>query len=158
MDPPGPRICSIQLNEDTMPRSTACLLLILLAVPATAQDDWEYSLTPYGWFASLDGTLTVAGRDVVIDESVSEILDNAELAGAVHFEARRGSWMLLADGFFFGAGRTLDGPFEADVDIDTFLGEFAVGYLLNENIAVTGGGRFTSIDTEIDLRLGNGCS
>lgn len=123
-----------------------------LATTATAQDDgWTYSLTPYGWFASLDGQLTVRGRTADVDVSASDLLDDAELAGAVHFEAHRGKWLILADGFFFGSGQTTAAP-SAEVDVDSFLGELAVGYRVRESFAVTAGGRITSLDARIDFR------
>ncbi|MCB1071216.1 MAG: DUF481 domain-containing protein, partial [Kiritimatiellae bacterium] len=65
-----------------------------------AQDDWNFTLTPYAWMAGLEGDIGVGGVVAPVDESFSDILDNLELALMVGAEARNGAWGLFADGMY----------------------------------------------------------
>lgn len=60
--------------------------------PPPADDAWQFTLTPYGWAASLDGVLGVRGHPVDVDLPATDILDNLDMAAMLSFEARRGRW------------------------------------------------------------------
>jgi hypothetical protein len=70
--------------------------------PAPAIEVWTFSLTPYVWATSLNGSTTVKGRTADIDASFFDILDHTEFPKdlfqlAAFGEARYGRFGLLAD-------------------------------------------------------------
>jgi hypothetical protein len=84
---------------------------VFLATAANAQSDsqsgdWAYTLEPYLQFTSIEGDTSlgrVTGVDLDID--FSDILENLELAGMVHFEAIKGDqWGFILDYGFMKLG------------------------------------------------------
>ena len=70
--------------------------------PTPAIEAWTFSLTPYVWATSLNGSTTVKGRTADIDASFFDILDHTEFPKdlfqlAAFGEARYGRFGLLAD-------------------------------------------------------------
>jgi hypothetical protein len=54
---------------------------------AQSEKNWEFELAPlYLWAVSLNGDLTVKGRQVDFDVSFSEIFDNLNGAVTFHFD------------------------------------------------------------------------
>ena len=84
--------------------------LTLLPTFASAQDDaeraWQYSVEPYLQATSINGTAgmgRVAG--VAVDVSFSDILENLQMAGMLHFEAQhRNGWGVIFDYGFVDLG------------------------------------------------------
>jgi len=82
-----------------------CTRLIILAaslswaLPVQAAGDWQFRLTPYAWFAGLEGHIaTIPGSPAApIDISPSEALSDAEASLMLLFEARKGRHGLFAD-------------------------------------------------------------
>lgn len=99
-------------------------------------DAWEFRLTPYGWLTAIDGTSGPAGFPAEIDAGFDDVFDVLEMAAALQFEARRGSWGFIADAFYaeLGSSGTLPGAVQTNVDVDfeQFLGEFVVFYRVSE--------------------------
>ena len=81
--------------------------LVLLPLPVAAQtagqaaDAWRFSLTPYIWLPSLDGTLTYqqppgsGGPSVGVNSEA--LLEALDLAFMLSGDARRGRWSIFAD-------------------------------------------------------------
>ncbi len=70
--------------------------------PPPAIQGWTYSLTPYAWALSLNGSSTVKGRTADVDAGFFDILDHTQIPkGLLEFaalgEARNGRFALLAD-------------------------------------------------------------
>jgi hypothetical protein len=70
--------------------------------PAPAIDQWTFSLTPYFWAISLNGSTTVKGRTVDVDAGFFDILDHTQFPKglfqlAALGEARYGRFALLTD-------------------------------------------------------------
>jgi len=75
--------------------------------PAAIQG-WTYTLTPYFWAISLDGSTTVKGRTTEVNASVFDILDHTQFPKgmfqlAALGEARNGRFGLLADVLYMKA-------------------------------------------------------
>ncbi len=70
---------------------------LVLPPLAQSEDEWEFSLTPYAWLLSMDGSANVKGQDSIIDESFSDILDNLNVIVEGRFEARKGRWTAALD-------------------------------------------------------------
>jgi hypothetical protein len=70
--------------------------------PAPAIPGWTFSLTPYAWAISLNGSTTVRGRTIDVDASFIDIVNHTEIPKnlfelAAFGEARYGRFGLLAD-------------------------------------------------------------
>ena len=84
--------------------------LTLFAIQVSADDhkkgDWQYAIEPYVLATSISGD-TSAGRvaGVPVDVDFSDILENLEMAGMLHFEAaHRSGWGLILDYGFMDLG------------------------------------------------------
>lgn len=72
------------------------------ARPAPIVDAWTYSITPYAWATSLNGSTTILGRTTYIDASFFDILEHTQFPKrlfqvASFAEARNGRLGILAD-------------------------------------------------------------
>jgi len=107
-------------------RILACLMtLALFAAPALAGEDWEFALTPYLWFAGLDGRVSsVSGQPPAeVDASFSDILDNLDLALFVAGEARKDRWGVMVDLMYVDveAGGDFPGPEFSSVNLQSTI-------------------------------------
>ncbi len=85
--------------------------LALAANPANA-DAWSYQIEPYLLGVTIDGDAGI-GRvtGVDVDVNTSDILDNLDLVGMVHFEARHESgWGVAVDYAFMDLSDDVTGP------------------------------------------------
>jgi len=84
-----------------MPYRLAAIVwaLLLLATPAAAADEWEFSVTPYIWGTAIEGDVGAKGHTADVSASFSDILKdlNAGIMGTV--EARNDRFIVLFDGF-----------------------------------------------------------
>jgi len=66
---------------------------------ATPANGWQFSFTPYAWATSVNGSATVRGHKVDINESFIDILEKSDslLAWMSYFEARKGPFALFTD-------------------------------------------------------------
>jgi hypothetical protein len=62
---------------------------------STDGSTWEFRLIPYAWLIAMDTKATV--RNYTADSKInfSDILQNMDLAGQLHFEAQKGKWGLF---------------------------------------------------------------
>lgn len=96
-------------------------------------DEWQFVAVPYLWTFGLSGDLTAMGIETPVDLSISDILENSDLGGMAHFEARKGKWGFFFDPAYisFSADEEL-GLFAADVDTEIGLADFGVMYRLSQ--------------------------
>jgi hypothetical protein len=143
------------------------------AAPSAAEqlvsDQVQYQLTPYLWFLSLDGDVTVKGVKTSPSVDFSEIFDNLDIGVMVEGEIRKGRIGIYANVIYAELGSTDDiGPIEIQADATTVwagagayyrLGPFA----LNPEAGLAGpkvvvdpyaGARFTYLDTKLKIRHG----
>jgi hypothetical protein len=130
-------------------RCSSVVLLVILALssPTYAEslapgDVWTFSLKPYLWLPSVNGTLKYeippgsgAGPEVDLG---SYILENLSFAGMVSGEARRGDWAVAADFIYLDVNSDNSSVKAAD-----FAGPFgkisvAVGANINTKSRLTG--------------------
>ena len=129
------------------------------AIPA-----WTFSLTPYVWATSLNGSTTVKGRTTDIDASFIDILDHTQFPKglfqlAAFGEARYGRFALLADLAYMklglGAGITHSrGTDEinaaigvsAGLTVQMFIGELAAAYEIARWNGMTSPASTTALD------------
>ena len=94
--------------------------------PAAAQapsDDWQVLVAPYFMGASMSGSLALRSREVEVDVSASDILENLQFGAMALVVARKGNWGFGADVIWMSLGTTVH---ETNVDFDqgafTFYG------------------------------------
>lgn len=154
----------------------AGIALLLLCCPGKASakeadDAWQFEVTVYGWFSSIDGSLKYpmpAGSGGNISVDASDILSNLEMIFMGGFSAQKNRWSLLADVIYMDIGddvnRTVVAgpppgvPVNADVglDLSSWILSGGVGYDLVQCdrgvLAVLGGVRYLGVD--VDARMG----
>src|SRR5215472_10611918 len=77
--------------------------------PAPAITGWTFSLTPYFWAVSLNGSTTVKGRTTDVDAGFFDLLEHTQFPKdlfelAAFGEARYGRFALLTDIVYLKAG------------------------------------------------------
>jgi hypothetical protein len=127
----------------------AVVMLVVSAAPVQAQ--LEYSLTPYLWATGLDGSIGIGDRAVDLDWSFSDITDNLEIAGLLHFEAQGPVFGLIAEGVFLGLGQDVEAIPGAKVDVDNLMFELLSSWDWTPAVQVIFGARYVELDTEIQL-------
>ena len=131
---------------------------------ATAADGWSFGLTPYVWFASLEGDVgAISGLPPAsVDAGFDDIIDNTDIALMLAAEARRGRFGIIADLNYLALSADGDtpGPLfdDAEVETSTVFGTVAGFYqvLAHDRVGldVLAGARIWYVDTEIDLSTG----
>lgn len=113
-----------------------------VAPPAPIGDTWTFSLTPYGWATSLNGSTTVLGRTTDIDAGFFKILDHTQFPKslfqlATFGEARYGKFGILTDIAYMKIG--VDGNVAHSRGVDA----------LNASVGVSAGLKVQMIIAEI---------
>lgn len=127
-----------------------------------AGSEWSFRLIPYGWMMGIDGDMTVKGVDASLSVNFGDILENLDIAGELHFEARKGRL-----GFFFDPSylkvsmQASAGPVGVDASTEVTLFEFGGFYNVYQEPISQQSGRKVSLDLlgggryfDIDVKLG----
>jgi hypothetical protein len=128
----------------------------------TNGDGWSIRNAAYLWMASINGTQTVKGAESELDMPFSETLDVLDFAAEAHIEAMKDNrWGLFFDGTYLKLGpKARQGPVKIRIDYKYWMLEFGGVYRASTWETANGraavdlllGGRYTSMDTEIDFR------
>jgi hypothetical protein len=121
---------------------------------------WEFSVAPYFFLPSLDGTVGVVGQRAEVNATFRDLFRNLDFALMGQFEARKGNWSILADGMYMSLSgdRVTPSPFFGDiaVEVKEAIIEPAVAYrVLNTeggSIDVLGGVRFWHVNTHLTFQ------
>jgi hypothetical protein len=141
----------------TLTTFTLGVLLVLgSAVPSAAQapsDDWQITVAPYLFGASMTGTSVVKGRQLDVDLSIADIFDNLQFGAMGLVVARKGNWGVGGDAIWMalGATGTSPGPLGITGDADINQGAFAFFGLrrLNPWADFMFGGRVNTIEASL---------
>lgn len=142
---------------------------------------WTFSVTPYAWLPSINGSTTVRGRSIDIDATFIDLLHRKipkELFGLMGtFEARKGPTSIWTDLVYMKVGASDSGSrvrsvhpnvggtlaAAASVQFEMFIAEAAVAYELFQwrgstpgtetSLDLYGGGRFWWQSAEASLAL-----
>ena len=118
----------------------------------SAQAAWEYRLAPYLWAANLDGTTSIAERNVDFDASFSDLVSSLDAGGAIRFEAQAETWGLFADGTFVSLKEDMQSAIGAlGFTVKQKIIEAGITYRLTDELNVYGGGRYQKIDQNVTL-------
>jgi len=105
--------------------------LVIAASPAAAQapagDSWKVTIVPYFLGAGMNGTTAVAGQELTVDTSFSDILKNLQFGAMGLVVARKGNWGVGGDAIWMalGANGTTPGPVGVTGSADMNQGAFA---------------------------------
>jgi hypothetical protein len=105
--------------------------LVIAASPAAAQapagDSWRVTIVPYFLGAGMNGTTAVAGQELTVDTSFSDILKNLQFGAMGLVVARKGNWGVGGDAIWMalGANGTTPGPVGVTGSADVNQGAFA---------------------------------
>lgn len=76
----------------------AASLAALFPVAAQAQDEnWQSTLTIYGWFPAISGTTSYSYADASIDVSSGQVIDSLKMAFMGAYGAKKGKWGVWTD-------------------------------------------------------------
>jgi hypothetical protein len=135
-----------------------------VVAPPPALDAWTFTLTPYVWMPSLNGSTTVRGRTLDVDVTFIDILDHTEipkdLFGVMtYFEARNGRYSFFGDVVYLKVG--LNGDMtrsrgtddlnasvgaSAGLKLEMVIAQLAAAYELATWPSTSGPGSNTAID------------
>ena len=96
--------------------SLLLFLIVIAASPAAAQtpagDAWKVSVVPYLMGAAMSGTTAVAGQELDVDMSASDIFSNLQFGAMGLVVAHKGVWGVSGDAIWMslGANGTAPGP------------------------------------------------
>lgn len=150
-------------------RSVLLVIIVLLAAPLTvrADDGWQFRLTPYIWFAGLEGDVaTIPGAPAApIDISPSEAIEDTETGLMLLVDAKHGRHGVFAD-FLYSDVRSDEELIPPPIDLTlrsvTKTTIFSLAYqyeIFNRDQAVIDlmlGARYWDIDTELTFGGGLG--
>lgn len=126
---------------------------------APPQGEWEFTMTPYGWLAGIDGTATAKGYSAESSMPFEDVITNLDMVAMLNIEARKGRWGGWVDGIYMKLSTEADtpGPLldSLEMGLESVLVEGALFYRVWEGergfLDVYGGARYTRMG--VDLRL-----
>jgi hypothetical protein len=160
--------------------ATLAPLLLFAPLHAIAQaggDQWRFTLTPYLWLSSIDGTLKFsvppgAGGSPSVDVGPNSYLENLSFALMLAGEARRGDWAIISDLIYLdfsgesSAVKSVSGPggvVQVPVNANTSTGlkglvwELAASYTVARSPTATfevlGGFRYLGVEASVQWQL-----
>lgn len=143
----------------------AAALCAAQAQPSAAQDEWEFSLTPYLWIVGVEGNVGARpGRPPVnVDAEFDSIFDKLEGGFLGKAEARRGRFGAVVDLDYLsisGGDEIRVGDriaLSGEVELSTFDATIAGYYRAHQGERVTvdlfGGARLTSVEVDVTASL-----
>ena len=148
------------MNKKSITLLTAVALLISGA--AYAQDnDWNVTITPFGWLAGLEGDVGTKPLVADVDQSPSDVIEDLELAAMLTLDVNNGTWGVVADMFYVeldDGSTTALGKVKAEVEqwIVTAGPYYRIPTENDFVMNVGTGGRYVNLDTDIKTPVGDG--
>ncbi|CAB3807952.1 hypothetical protein LMG28138_05987 [Pararobbsia alpina] len=129
---------------------------------APTENNWTFSVTPYLWMAGQSGTIRVG--QVIAAQNVnahfSNIWHNLNFGAMGTFEARKGRWGIIVDGFYVSVSKTSDPILggrlgTAKLQLDNGVLQVAGAYRVLDSdttpIDVLAGLRYTNLNTTLSF-------
>jgi len=94
---------------------------------APTTDGWTFTVAPYIFGAGMNGTSVVAGQELDVDMSFSDIMSNLQFGAMGLVVARKGNWGVGGDAIWMalGANATTPGPVGVTGSVDMNQGAFS---------------------------------
>ncbi|HXX57813.1 MAG TPA: hypothetical protein VEI96_07405, partial [Thermodesulfovibrionales bacterium] len=161
-------------------RVAVALAIVVLLACATignaaegqGDDKWQFTLIPYVWLPSVNGSLNIVRPDSPISGNVdigsSDYLSNLSFAAMLTMEAKKGNWSVLSDLMYVNfsddnrqalvPGRLGEAfTVRAETGLKALVFEIAGAYSAyqgeNANIDFLGGLRYAGIKTTLSLDI-----
>ena len=119
----------------SLKRSIIAVGLVMAAGLTTKAADtagWSFEITPYLWYAGLEGDITVSGQKIDFDKSASDLFDAVEVGGSLRLGAGYDRFVIgaLVDYFSLSTDQldAKDQPAGGRLDSKILLTEVMVGY------------------------------
>jgi hypothetical protein len=148
----------MRTTKNTMTKLVAAALLFAAAPIGAAAEDWDWSLTPYGWFPAVgtDIHIDVPPIDTGGTKQFSAIRPKLGFTIPLHLEAQGDDWGLLSDLLYLPISAKRSGEFiNTDTSLDAGIFELAAvwspGPVRHEGFEVIGGLRYLWMS--IDFKL-----
>jgi len=137
--------------------------LLFLGVHGAFARGLQNTVTLYGWYAGIDGTVNFPdGSGGEFEVEASDIIEDLEFALMGGYEGRIGRWSFIIDAVYMDVGDNEDvatraGTANVDVDVSSWLVNGGVGYDFVQNddvvLGLVGGVRYVSLDVDVDVSL-----
>jgi len=135
-----------------------------LTPPPEPVSDWVFDIAPYGWLAGLKGNVAQFGLpDVNVDFTISDVLDNLDIALMGLGQVRNGRFSAFADLVWARLSNDANTPHgiianKLDVTVKDLMFTAAAAYSIyyddSANLDLVLGGRLWSVNTDIELKGG----
>jgi opacity protein-like surface antigen len=135
----------------------------------TADDRWQFELTPYLFASGLYGTTGTQSVEADVEMEFDDILEQLEMGLMGTLEMRRGRWGILFDALYFELGGERSSSWQGPLGIGSATGQLdvtttmqmyqlAAAYRFGEGVTVdlVGAARYTELDTELNLVVTTG--
>lgn len=142
----------------TMLRCAGFVTAALVASFASAQEGWDWRVTPYLWGLGIDGDIALGPVSRPVDVEFSDVVNVLSGAALLHVEAQNGEHVLFGDLNWLQVEpedeiATIGGVAEAEMD-STII---ELGYARDsDGIGFEAGLRYWDLDIEIDPALAAG--
>jgi len=131
------------------------------AISTSTAGDWEFTLSPYGWAAGLDGTLGVKGITAETNVPFTDILSALDMTAMMNIEVRKGRWGGWVDGLYLkmSVGGNPPGPLFGSIGLSVteVIAEAAVYYRVLESergfFDLYAGARYMSVGSDLSLNI-----
>ncbi len=130
--------------------------VIVAGLPVAAQNvsaepdpgGWKYTVAPYLWAAGMDGTITINRIEADVDVPFSDILNDLDFAGMLHFDMQSDRWVVSSDLIYVDLGADADVLFgTVSASVTQTLFEVAGGYRVHSVATVLVGARWVDLDS-----------
>ncbi len=159
----------VTIKARSLPAVVIALFIMCFSQAASAVevDTWQNEISIYGWFAGVDGTVSLPngmGREADISYDASEIIENLKMIFMGGYEGRYNKWSIIADLVYMDVGDSTDGPVgqglaSVDLDLKSWILSGAVGYDLVQHdrglVTLIGGVRYLALDVDTELSVGS---
>jgi hypothetical protein len=127
---------------------------------ASPDPEWEFTVSPYFFLASLDGTVGVVGQRAEVNARFRDLFRNLDFALMGQVEARKGNWSILGDGMYMSLSgeRVTPSPLFSDIEVEVkeTIIEPAVAYRVLKtergSIDLLGGVRFWHVKPHLTFQ------
>ena len=142
--------------------ATAAVLFANIETAGAQSDStkhWRFGITPYLWLTGLSGKVGVGPVASNVDLGVGDILDALKFGIMGSAEARKGSWVILADGIYANLGQEQVLAFRGDTGrLELTQSETIIqptgGYTIGDNtwgLDLLGGFRYWNLSSSLNV-------
>ncbi len=113
--------------------------------------EWQNNLLIYGFAASVTGEARLGLIEQPIDISVSEVLDNLQMAFMGAYRGSNDRFSVTADLIYLGLGNSKDTGLVRRADLDELIVDVTAGYRFSPIVEAFAGLRITDLSTKMGL-------